>query len=402
MAVLAAHAAFISGLAASSSPALPYASRFEVAVSIFFAISGFVLYRPYVRARLRDTGPPSLARYASARVLRIVPAYWLALAVIAAWLGLSGVFTPRGIVTYFGFLQVYDPDTFKGGLVQAWTLCDEAAFYLLLPFYAGLLRRIRRPTAKERLRDEWIGVGTLFAAGTAWTAAVLIARTPSVSRFPLLFSLPAFIDQIAIGMALAVLAESLQVHGRERRWLATLDRWPSLGIAAALIAFWAAATRIGLHGGAEPVGSVQWALRHLLFSIVVLGLMAPAIFGTADRGLTRRFLNLRPLAWLGDVSYGIYLWHLAFLIQIKRWGFDPHLGATLNWVAWTLIAAVPTILVAAASWYWIERPALSLRSRLARARLAPEPEAPAVRAADALASSAAAGTEQVTGGQARP
>src|SRR5581483_7105654 len=60
--------------------------------------------------------PASRHGAAEPRVLRLVPAYWLALAVIAAWLGLSGVFTPRGIVTYFGFLQVYDPDTFKGGL----------------------------------------------------------------------------------------------------------------------------------------------------------------------------------------------------------------------------------------------------------------------------------------------
>jgi peptidoglycan/LPS O-acetylase OafA/YrhL len=64
-------------------------SRLGVGVTIFFVISGFVLYRPMVRARWDGEPPRPLRDYASRRALRIVPAYWLALTVLAIYPGCS-------------------------------------------------------------------------------------------------------------------------------------------------------------------------------------------------------------------------------------------------------------------------------------------------------------------------
>jgi len=84
----------------------------NVGVTIFFLISGFLLYRPYVAARHGGSPAPRLADYARRRALRILPAYWLALTVLAITPGLGEVFGPDWFV-YYGLQQtnplVYDP-----------------------------------------------------------------------------------------------------------------------------------------------------------------------------------------------------------------------------------------------------------------------------------------------------
>src|SRR4051812_30593358 len=73
--VLLTHSAISSGLVTTGATGFRYAQRLEVGVTIFFVISGFVLYRPFLLARVDG------ARYAWRRALRIVPAYWIALTV---------------------------------------------------------------------------------------------------------------------------------------------------------------------------------------------------------------------------------------------------------------------------------------------------------------------------------
>ena len=92
-------------------------------VTVFFLISGFLLYRPFVVARLG--GRPLRARdFARRRILRIVPAYWVALTALAIYPGLTGVFTSHWWV-YYGYLQVYSAGTIDKGLPPAWSLCTE-------------------------------------------------------------------------------------------------------------------------------------------------------------------------------------------------------------------------------------------------------------------------------------
>ena len=81
-------------------------------------------------------------------MLRIFPAYWLALTGVALWLGADYVFTGEGVLRYYGLLQVYDSDTITNGIGQAWTVCIEITFYLLLPVWAITARR--RPWTTDR------------------------------------------------------------------------------------------------------------------------------------------------------------------------------------------------------------------------------------------------------------
>ncbi len=100
-------------------------------VPVFFVISGFLLYRPFVASRLGVAPQPQLRRYTRRRVLRIFPAYWVALTVLAIYPGLPGVFTDRWWV-FYGLVQNYSPSEQFHGLLQAWSLSVEFTFYILL------------------------------------------------------------------------------------------------------------------------------------------------------------------------------------------------------------------------------------------------------------------------------
>lgn len=98
----------------AENPLRPYLGGLNVGIPVFFLISGFLLYRPFARARYAGDKAPVTLPYAERRALRIIPAYWVALILTVLLLGKSGgagaadaVFTPRGIVSYFGFLQVF-------------------------------------------------------------------------------------------------------------------------------------------------------------------------------------------------------------------------------------------------------------------------------------------------------
>src|ERR1051326_4768007 len=78
----------------------------DIGVPIFFAISGFLLYRPFLAATVRGEGL-SVRAYAWRRFLRIVPAYWVALAGLTIWFDFKEVQWLGGVLRYGGFAQVY-------------------------------------------------------------------------------------------------------------------------------------------------------------------------------------------------------------------------------------------------------------------------------------------------------
>ena len=123
LSIVVYHVAYATG--ANLDPTVgPLLSRLHVGVAIFFVVSGFLLYRPFLAAR-RGMGPPvGTGGYLRRRLLRIVPAYWAALTLLAIWPGLPGVFTGDWWI-YYGFLQVYPTETYLQGIGPAWSLATE-------------------------------------------------------------------------------------------------------------------------------------------------------------------------------------------------------------------------------------------------------------------------------------
>ena len=317
-------------------------SRLGIGVTVFFVISGFVLYRPFVQARWDGAPPRPLADYARRRIVRIVPAYWLALTVLAVSPGLTGVFTGDWWI-YYGFGQVYSSATIFSGIGPAWSLCTEVVFYAALPLVAVALGRAWRRGRERGVRVELAALAALGVASFAFRCAIELGDgAPYLTQTILGTS-----DAFALGMILAVLS----VAGAPR--LAAAAR-PAVAWTAALAALAAAAAVAGpdppfVLGTGVPAGEAI-AVRILGLACAV-ALLAPAMFPTG---------RLRPhplLAWLGAISYGIYLWHYPV---IQRVTVGPDMEGFPGGSGWRIAAiAVPvTIACAALSWYAVERPLL--------------------------------------------
>jgi peptidoglycan/LPS O-acetylase OafA/YrhL len=321
-----------------------WVARLDVGVPVFFLLSGFLLYRPFARARAAGE-EPRLRAYAWRRALRIFPGYWVALVVAVIALGISGALAPR----YLLLLQAYDKDTVAGGLPQAWTLCVEVAFYAFLPVWAATVRRFAV--------NEFAALAALFAVSIAYKLVVLgaVVGDHVGAVDPWIIALPAYWDMFALGMALAVLSIRRPVPGHPAAW------W----LAAAAL-FVLSAKGAGLaHPSAEGFTHAQVLTRHYLYAAIALCVLAAGLTGP-------RPLEVAPLQWLGRISYGIYLYHLTVLGLLGKWhlaNLEDHVHPYLLWTAFGITGA---LLCATASWLLVERPALALKP-LAGARLRPRP-----------------------------
>ncbi len=355
LAVLVNHVGVLSGFNGRSLDLGPFLARADVGVSVFFVLSGFLLYRPFVTRHLAGAPHRDVSSYARRRLLRIFPAYWVALVVVAFVLRAPPFQDPHSFVAHALLLQVYDGDQVVGGPIQqSWTLATELAFYAFLPCYAWLLARGRRD-GRSQLRLEIVGVAVLWLGSNALKLAALASGMSAVRFGQVNTWLPFRLDEFALGMALAVAVAHWDRTGRVRPpWLrtgwATVASWT-----VALALFWITSTRLGLPPSPVLSAREATAMRGM-YSLVALLVVAPAVLAAAPGQLARRVLANRVAVWLGLISYGIYLWHEAFQDLYIRWTGDEVLRAPfLPMLVWTLVLS---ILAGAASWYLVERPAM--------------------------------------------
>ena len=330
--------------------------RLDVGVAVFFLLSGFLLYRPFVLAHLRGERFPSMAAYARNRVLRIYPAWWAVLAVVGLGLDRIAVDDPRDVPYYVTLLIGFDPNQLvHNGLSQAWTLTIEITFYAFLPLLCFALSRVRGEPAR-RLRAHAIAVAALYVIGLSARAAFAAARP----GHPALIWLPTQVDLFALGMGVALVSAWDEVRdqvGRVATFVAGHAAWLYVGAA---IAFYALAVLADLprHGTLDPLNLAQELRRHVLFGAIALLLLLPGVFGRA------RLARLRVFAALGAVSYGLYLWHADLLLELVE-RLDLGGGGGGGGRFWPLVAlGLPLSLAAATASYWlVERPALRFKAR---------------------------------------
>jgi peptidoglycan/LPS O-acetylase OafA/YrhL len=355
LAVLLHHVGGYSG--AFNVPVIDwYALQFQAGVALFFCISGFLLYRPFVAARLGKRPLPATGAYAWRRFLRIVPAYWVVLTILAVTVAPEVRDEP---LLYYGFAQVYDWSHALDGLDVAWTLCIEVAFYAMLPFYALAMRALPARGPAGRLRWEVAGLVLLVTVAIAFRIWGLDGHE-NAGGVATLLTLPAFLDWFALGMGLALL--SVWLDRRERTdlpsGLAWIERRPSVCWLVAL--GWFSLAAWAFHDLPDPSPRLNMA-QHLTFAGVGIFMLVPAVIGDAARGGVRRFLAVPTLAWLGLISYGIYLWQRPMIQFVDDSGV---IGAP-SWldpnVLWLVIVLPLTIIAAAISYYVVERPVLSLK-----------------------------------------
>jgi peptidoglycan/LPS O-acetylase OafA/YrhL len=331
---------------------------------LFFAISGFLLYRPWVAAKLSDRPRPHVGRYFRRRGLRILPAYWLALTVLAVYPGLTDVFTGDWWRYYF-FLQLYDTHSGVLGIPVTWTLCVEVTFYLALPLWVMAVRRLS-------VRGEMAAVAALAVFG----AVVQIGAGREAIDDLVAQSLPGQATWFALGMGLALVS----AHGdRPRRLTRALGSHPELCWAIAFVAWLAQVVlRDQPYGFFGLLFEIQEQQPYpkliadiLLTGLILLLVLAPAVWD-APRAVPQRLLAWRPLAFLGLISYGVYLWHLTIaqlLILPHSRGFSARGLNLVNDIPQgaTPICLLLTLAVASAiawlSYRFVELPFLRRKER---------------------------------------
>jgi len=325
LAVLAFHVASITGEINRPTTGDVFAVLGDQGPIIFFAISGFLLYRPFARAHLLGTDPPSSRRYARRRALRILPAYWTALLAMAIFPGIVGVFSGYGW-RYFLFLQAYSNHTIATGIPSAWTLCVEAAFYVALPLWALLVRAARRWSGASWGRSELAPLAALAAGGIA----VQIAGSRLLVSNLVASSVLGQCTWLALGMALAVASVALaQGEWRRTPFVELIARHPGLlwlGALGSIAGLAAVLHPGGLLGIVVSLHTVQPFARTLgaiaLTAMLATCLLVPAIFDAERPGVPQRVLRWPPLAYLGLISYGVFLYHLE-VAEVLGLSSDP-------------------------------------------------------------------------------
>lgn len=328
-------------------------------VDLFFVLSGFLI-TTLLCEEIDRKGGVSLRGFWFRRAFRLLPALLVyLLAGVAASLALKGPADQRqydldatlalfGVNNWWrGFGGEESAGAWDGHL---WSLSVEAQFYLLWPLVlTAVLLQLRR-------RARWVALGSTIAAIAVWRAVLMTGflafANPGDRTY---FATDTRADALLIGAALSLLWQ----EGHLTRLSARFWGWASAAAWAVLLAAMVLSPtpehqKWGSYGG--------FTLVALLAALIVAAaVVAP------DTGIARVFA-LRPLVWLGGISYALYLWHFPITVQL-----ETMFGARFGELAVSAMALAVSAGVAWGSAVLIERPLgrwrRVLEKRLAHTRL---------------------------------
>jgi peptidoglycan/LPS O-acetylase OafA/YrhL len=331
--VVGTHAAYTTGKYVHGYFGL-ICSRMEIGVPIFFVLSGFLLFRPWVKSLVTDAPSPSVSRYAWHRVRRIMPAYMVTvlLAYLVYQFRMAG---PNPGHTWIGlFRNLTLTQTYTGnylasylhqGLTQMWSLAVEGAFYVVLPLLAYLLLVV---VCRRRWRPAPLlaALAALASITPAWLVLVHVTTSPvSGARV----WLPGYLIWFLAGMALAV----LQAMG--------VRCYAFAAIPLAAVTYFIVSTPIAGAPTTSPQGLVEALVKAGFYAAIAALAVAPLALG--DHGWYAKLLATRPMVWLGEISYEIFLIHLVTMeiVMVEVVRYPVYTGSMLNLFVATLAITIP-------------------------------------------------------------
>lgn len=363
------------GFAAPTVAALWYVVATQ-SLTMFFAMSGFLLYRPFAKAILLGTLRPNTRDFYTGRVLRVMPANVVILLIAGVAVGaatvqllpgtaqaveIGRVTDPMMLITNMFLIQGYFPSTVLTGLGASWSLVVEVMFYLLLPPLGWMAWRLsqRIPMMLALLSPalllyvigsicRQIGyaklTGTNQDYGPTWTT--VFQR-----------SFIANCDLIALGMAVAAVIVVLNVLDESDRLALRVKRWSYAAIVVGLL-FVAA---IHADPYIAPFAGVACA------GFLALMTMPHPGYSIAK---AQWFFELRPIRYLGEISYSVYLWHFALILFVCE-HFDSALYNSLpELVVLWIVLSVITVALGSITFYLVEAPAMRHAKHMAHRRRA--------------------------------
>lgn len=374
--VLVVHVYTETGEILAPGPIGGLVSAGALAVPLFFALSGVLLYRPWARAALEGRQGPSTRVYLWRRAMRVLPAYWVVATVaLLLWAG-EHVGSLRH---WFEVLTVTFPFNtdphWQGpgprGLGQMWSLSVEVFFYLSLPLFALLLAlwAKRAEGVDARGRRLLVGLGIICVL----SFLALIPQYYPEPRDYMHSWLPRCMGMFAVGMGLAVLSEwawrEENPDGPVRRFCRTIGSSPGLCWLVAAAFFTLAATPATGGRFFEPGNLWNSLLESMVsigfaFFVVAPATLAPPPSGEAaslrrvrtwlDGSWLEALMRHSTMLFLAKITYGIFLWQFIVLYLWRDFTGQEPLTGTF----WFDIVPVTagTLLLAFLSFHWVEEP----------------------------------------------
>ncbi|MGE4426846.1 MAG: acyltransferase family protein, partial [Solirubrobacteraceae bacterium] len=315
----------------------------NISVWAFFALSAYLLSRPYLSALYRpDARWPSLERYARHRVGRVGPTFWAVCLIVLALYGTLGSST-EGIVAMFAFAQVWDPQPVNQVVAHAWSLNVEVVFYFALPLLAWvsfvLVRRWRRvgPLLAVAVLTAVVVVATVFAQ--TWLPDATTASHSPIG------GLVAFVPGVLVAL--------LEVRIGPR--LATWRAAPALAVAMPIIGLLVA---YKMSSWVTMGSAGERFLDTAAAGLILAGVVLWQIAGRTTWPVVRiRFVN-----WIGERSYSIFMVHGIVCFEFREVGADQStvLG---RWAMYYLSVVAASVVIGGIIHELVERPAMQWSQR---------------------------------------
>jgi peptidoglycan/LPS O-acetylase OafA/YrhL len=350
-------------------PVTPFVQPLQSGVTLFFVLSGFLLYRPIISAVLEGRDLPSAGSYVRNRALRILPAYWVILVIVvlvlrSATVHAAGqpittgaVHDPGTLAADLSLTQTYDPRTIWTGILPAWSLTIELAFYLLLPLLALAARFTARLYPSDRGKVVAVltpvaGLLVAGAAGKAFVAAYSAGPERAVGadwHTVLDRSFLTHADLFAFGMAAAV---ALVLSEQRVQVIPTaLSRCVGrplayTGIPTLILGFYLL----------PPF--VYDSTVALLASLLLVRVLGPK---ASPRRRGSLLTHPWTLAW-GRISYSVFLWNYPVLVFLGAHHVLASGNDAQSFVV-NLAIAVPAVgILSYLTYRFVEAPALALKA----------------------------------------
>lgn len=303
-------------------------------VELFFFISGFCLFYPYARARVKGSPMPGVRRFFTRRLLKIAPSYILALAVFAI-VYRTAFASPADaalqIGSHLAFVHTMLPTTYGGISGPLWTIGVEVQFYLLFPLFVAAFAR--RPV-----------VGYLVLIAVAECYRLSIGMLGLSSMFGWLNQLPAFLDIFGAGMLAAHFFATIRARSTE-----TSFPFATVGSIAGLVLMVGACGIASAISDSQSVDAMHvWLNAHrILVGPLCFATALPTLFAATQ---WRSIIGSRVLVLLSAISYNLYLWNLEVMVWVHNAGFSP--------VGTFILGVAAAIGIALLVTYAFERPIL--------------------------------------------
>jgi peptidoglycan/LPS O-acetylase OafA/YrhL len=319
-------------------------------VGVFFTLSGYLI-TDILLSQLNARGRIDFLQFWFARARRLLPALFVMLAIVTAWVTLFGPAQPdqfrEGVISAIFYVNNWqqilaDVSYFarfeaEGPLDHLWSLSVEEQFYILWPFLLlGGVKLVRERPLPSGVRPR---LALLTIAGAIASSILMaILYEPSFDPSRLYFGTDTRAGGLLFGAALAMVWPSRKLSRRiAPQARNTLDL---LGVAGLLII----AFMIWRNGELSPF---LYRGGFVLLSLATVMVLMPLTHPACRLGV---FLGMRPLRWVGVRSYGIYLWQTPVIVLTT-----PQ-GAHEDDLVRSLLQVAAIFGISALSWRFIEEP----------------------------------------------